>query len=64
MSDKPDPTEAAIREKMRAGLTRDQAVAVVQSQAEHDDALAEQEKTAAAAKKKADKKAEGESAGK
>ncbi len=42
--EKIDPTEALIREKIRAGLSRDQAVAVVNAQAEHDAALAKAEK--------------------
>lgn len=42
--EKLDPTEVLIREKIRAGLSRDQAVAVVNAQAEHDAALAKAEK--------------------
>lgn len=44
-------TEKLIREKMRAGLSRDQAVAVVTSQEDHDAALAKAEKAAAKAPK-------------
>lgn len=44
-------TEKLIREKIRAGLTRDQAVAVINAQAEHDAALAEAEAAKAAKKK-------------
>ncbi|ACB76696.1 hypothetical protein [Opitutus terrae] len=39
-----DPKEKLVREKIRAGLTREQALAVIAAQEEHDAALAAEAK--------------------
>jgi hypothetical protein len=48
--------EPAVKAKMEAGLTREQAESVVKQQVEHDKALAEIEATQAKARKDAAKK--------
>jgi hypothetical protein len=53
------PKETLIREKMRAGLTRDQAIEVIANQDAHDEQLAEQEAEAAKATKKKGKAKDG-----
>lgn len=50
MNEKSDPREALIREKVLAGLSREDALAVVKAQEEHDAALEKATETETKAK--------------